>query len=393
MIIFGRICMVESKDVVGRFLAGGYSLDSASLDFFTKEPGKAEAFLAASSEAEKHSKRPAIITLEYVHNVLEARGTEASVCAAPRVLMDFAGRGSRISVDAAISKRAGEYEAARKLLSEKLIDVVSINKIQKQPKFSLIVSVLEKTGEDAALVEDATGSMNLSFGNEKDFFGVMEGDIIGVECESPGGTPVARRIVFVDIPLKRKVDENREGSLCVFINKADSYAAGFEARSFEKFLAWIESNFARSLRVVAFSEPAHMKDTEELLSRLPSGICISIVSAPSAFELDGLKVVSFDSENMQSRRGPWGSSDNEIMANFLKRRELPLGPGHRCGGPAGYATFFDVVPDIFIAIGSKDPAASNYKGTSVISIGGFSDVPVFFAIDMRTRDFNKLDLS
>ncbi|MCX6820555.1 MAG: hypothetical protein NT016_01215 [Candidatus Aenigmarchaeota archaeon] len=384
--------MVESRDVVSRFLAGGYSLDSASLDFFMKDPGKAEAFLAASSEAEKHSKRPAIITLEYIQDVLGSHGAEAGLCIAPLILMDFAVRESKISVEDAITKRAGEYEAARRLLSEKLSDVVSINKIQKQQKFSLIVSVLEKTGEGTALVEDATGSLNLNFGDTKEFTGVVEGDIIGVECESSDATPAAKRIVFVDVPLKRTVAVEGD-ALCVFINKADPYAAGFEAKSFEKFLEWAKLNSARGLYVIVFSDPGHAKDSEEILARLPSSACRSIVSAPSVFELGGLKVVSCQSESMQPRRGVWGGNDNEIMTNFLKRRALPLGPAYKCGGSAGYTTFFDVVPDIFVAIGSKEPAASNYKGTSVISIGSFSDVPVFFSIDLRTRDFNKLDLS
>jgi len=385
--------MVESKDVVSRFLADGYSLDSASLDFFMKDPGKAEAFLSASSDTEKHSKRPAIITLEYVNKILTAHGAETVTCVTPLVLNDFAGHGSKISVEDAVSRRSGEYEAARSLLAEKLSDVVSINKIQKQQKVSLIISVLEKTGEDTALVEDATGSMTLGFGSAKEFSGLVAGDIVGVECESSDSAPVAKRVIFVDVPLKRTADTVKGNALYVFVNRVDQYAAGFEAKSFEKFLEWVELNSLRGPHVVAFSEPDHAKDAEELLARLPPDVCRSVVSAPSIFELGGLKIASCKSESMQPRRGVWGGNDSEVMTNFLKRRALPLGPARTCGGSTGYATFFDVVPDVFVAIGSKEPSASNYKGTNVISIGSFSDVPVFFSIDLRARDFNKLDLS
>ena len=383
---------MESREVVGRFLSAGYSLDSASLEFFISNPEKVDAFLEAAKGAEKTGRRPAIITLGYVQNILKAKPS-AGGCARLAVIKDFSSRKERrTSVEDAVAERTKEYEAARSLLAEKLEDVVSINKMQKQAKFSLIVSVLEKVGSDSATVEDATGSAVLRFEDVKEFDSMLEGDTFGAVCESADGTAVAKRIVWPDIPLKRKPEGSSNRGLCVFVAGADQQAAGFEAKSFEKLAKWLDDNAEKNPQVVAFAREEHVKDVEELLAKLPEDVCKSVVTTRSIVELGGLKILSCESGDLQSRKPAWGS-DGEIMVNILKRRSLPAcgARGRSCS--AGHATFFDVVPDIFVATGSKEPSASNYKGTNVIAIGDFTGTPVFFAVDLQTRDVNKLDLS
>jgi len=383
---------MEKKEIVERFLSDGYSLGADSLQFFMENPGKADAFLVALKEAEKTTKKPAIITLEYAQKILNPQpGGDA--CESVKILKDFGEIKSRkLSVGDAVSNRLKEYEETRKIISEKLDDIVSINKVQKQQKFSLIVGILEKTGEDSAVVEDATGSTTLKFDDKKEFADVVGGDVLGAACESTDDGLVAKRIIWPDLPLKRKVESSSKRILCAFISGADQYAAGFEAKSFEKFMKWAEENTGKNLHAFAFSKPEHVKDVQELLGKLPEKICWLVMSVPSFVEFGGLKILSCESDSLKAYKDMWGS-DEKIMVNLLKRRILPLDAMHKCGSTGEHATFFDAVPDIFVSTGSKEPAASNYKGTSVLSIGSFSDVSVFFAIDLQTRDVNKLDLS
>ena len=146
---------MDRKDIVGRFLSEGYSLDAAAVQFFVDSPEKAEAFLSLKKNAGKEPNRPAIVTLEYVRKSLEPQSGTRTSCSM-EVLKGFDRPPEKLSVDAASANRAKEYEDVRNILSGKLDGLLSINKIQRQQKFSLIVGILEKIGEAAAVVEDAT---------------------------------------------------------------------------------------------------------------------------------------------------------------------------------------------------------------------------------------------
>lgn len=383
---------MESKEIIGRFLSAGYSLDSASLDFFAENSSQVDAFLTAAKtlEDDDMAKRPAIVTLGYVQKILESQPGPG--CGRFVVLKEFDRKERNLSVEDVVSNRLKEYEEAKKILSEKLDDVVSINKMQRQHRFSLVVGVLEKAGSDSVVVEDVTGSATLRFENRKEFDDVVEGDYIGVACEPSADGPTVKSVVWPDIPLKRKVESPRTSVICVLVFGADQRAAGFEARSFDGFVKWLNENAGRNPHVVAFSDPEHAGDTDELFRKAHPGLCVSVVPVPSLVEIDGVKIIACESESLGAYRHVWGN-ELEIMINLLKRRALPLEKRFKCGVSAGHASFFDTVPDVFVSTGSKEPSASNYKGTNVISIGSFSGTPTFFAIDLKTRDVNKVDLS
>jgi len=379
------------KEIVERFLSDGYGLDAAALQFFVEAPEKAEAFLSSKRKAGKEPGRPAIVTLDYVKKALESQPETPAPCAA-KVLEDFNRPLGKISVEDATSSRSKEYEQVMKILSGKLEGLLSVNKIQRQQKFSLIVSLVEKTGACAAVVEDATGTTTLNFDNAE-LDEMIEGDIFGVECESTGEQPAVKKIFWPDIPLKRNIGTPGKRILCVFVSGCGRREAGFKPESFEKFVKWIGENAgkAEAVHVIAFSKQDRLDATELLSGLLPAEVCKSVVPMPSIADVAGLKIMSCESESLSDYTGVWGSEE-KAMTNLLKRRILPLRKaGRRSAG--SYATTFDEVPDVFIAAGSKEPSTSNYKGTILIGIGSFSDVPTFFTVGTEARDVNKLDLS
>ncbi|MFH1622995.1 MAG: hypothetical protein ABIA12_00530 [Candidatus Aenigmatarchaeota archaeon] len=378
------------KEIVERFLSDGYSLEAAALQFFVETPEKVETFLSIQKNIGKAGGHPAIIALDYVRKVMGTQPAMPTTCAV-KMLKDFNHAPEKLSVEDAVSNKAKEYEEVRKVLSGKLDGLLSINKIQRQQKFSLIVGVLEKVGEGTAVVEDATGTATLRFG-KADLDEILEGDIVGVACEFEEECPAVKKIFWPDIPLKRKVESSSRHTLCAFVYGNGQHAAGFEAKIFEKFAKWLGENINKDIHVIAFSKQEHLKDMDELLGGLPAEVCRTTVPTPSIADIAGLKIVSCESSSLENYKDVWGSEER-IVTNVLKRRILPLGGVRKCGGIGSHGTLFDDIPDIFIVTGSKEPSTSNYKGTTLINIGSFSDAPTFFTVDMLSRDVNKLDLS
>ena len=81
------------------------------------------------------------------------------------------------------------------------------------------------------------------------------------------------------------------------------------------------------------------------------------------------------------------------MMNLLKRRDIqpPLAP--RESTPPSKDSLIEQTPDIFASGGFHTPDTRNYKGVTIISTGSLIGEPVFWAMDLKTREINKLDFS
>ena len=55
--------------------------------------------------------------------------------------------------------------------------------------------------------------------------------------------------------------------------------------------------------------------------------------------------------------------------------------------------FIDQPADIFVIGHFHDPRIINYKGVTIISLGSFVTQPIFWAVNLKTRESIKIDLT
>jgi len=406
------VIRLEKKEILSEFLKKGYNLDSDSLDFFMKHHEKIENFLKISRDLEKDGirKKPAITTLEYVKTTLNKEDGEKHLATSAeqergievKIIKKFfiKPKKDRFSVEDVLASHLSLYEDTKKLISSKLSnDIVSINKIQKQDAFSLIVIIREKTDEKTAVVEDPAGEVKVYFEDAKEFDSLLESDIVGLVCKNDQNGVVATRVVWPDIPLKRSVETSQEDVYCVFISGLNKKSDHFDKKVYDEFLKRLEEKRYKILFVfilggseselgsgIAPKEPDLLKE---------HGLDVKDViqaTKPLLADVGGVKILLCPGEYTREYESVWGAAEN-IALNILKRRNLAPGVGVSEERFLQEHMFLDETPDIFVIESLGEPMAANYKGVIIASTGSFAGKPVFWAVNLKTREINKLDLS
>jgi len=404
---------IDKKEIVSRFLKEGRQLEPEALNFFTKNPDKINVFLERFKETGLDESR-STVTLE---NVIDAFGRVDSgpvYSSEIEIIKKFPieGKKQKISVEKYTSFYNKRYDAARDILLERMskLKVMSINKIQKQREFSLIVMVREKDPiEGTLLVEDPTGSMMVctreegvtglgEFNNN-----IIEDDVFGVVCTRAEDDIKVKKIVWPDIQLKRKISKSEEPINCLFFSSLDGPPPK-DSKSYKKLLDWIENAKFEKFYIFALESG----DVDPLLGKISSksaNIFKIIATAPttlmkndinknekivilrdsSMISIRDVKIFLFTHELLNYYKKFWPQNDEiNVTINLLKRR-----------GDVGIKEplFFGSPPDIIVVPTLGLTESANYKGTTIISIPQFSNYPIVWTADLKTRGINKVDLS
>jgi hypothetical protein len=406
---------MEKKEIYSEFLRNGYSLDMASLEFFTVNQQSVPDFLSGARNLEVGgSKRPFIITMEYVRTVLGGNATINTPPAhvkpttdvtlhdsarfsggrnktgtVPKIINTFLlpdGKESH-SVEDALSVETRQYEDAKALIVGRLEgELVSINKIQPSGRFSLISVVASKSDDSPSItVQDTTGEVTLLVNDEKDLSGMIEGDIVGLECESGPDGIKASTVVWPDISMKRKAESSESDSRSVFI----SASPDADTATMEKFGKWMSLNEANSLAFTVFSD-AHPTSMDSIRELTNCGIFVD-ARMPLIASVGGLTILVCSAGLLSEYSPFWGSEENTVI-NIIKRRNLAPGVPVKDHRFFEKRTFFDTTPDIFVVLGSDSNGSLNYKGTTIILCASSKKTNGGWMVDMKTRDVNKFDL-
>ena len=417
---------VSKKEVLSKFLEADHQLDVLALEFFAKNPEKIGAFLE-NIKTNNSLKRHATITLDHVDSVLgglkedgEPKAEEPKKLTT-EIIKEYPARRKKekIGVEQYISIYNNLYEKISKLLLEKMsgLKVTSINKIQRQTEFSLIVMIREKDPVDRTLlVEDPTGNVIVSAEDEENDIilaeheSIRENDILGLRCERTQGSIKIKQIIWPDVPLNREINRSVDDVKCLFLSNLHIGSTELNDLNYKKLVSWIEkTKFEKFYIIVLGGLSTNKKDTIEFFSSLPknsfkiflrsdedakisssdinkgNGI---VFEGPILISIEGVRVFLIRVEWLKRYKSTWGDSTTAaLIVNLLKRRHLVKDED------AVDMIIFDQVPDVFATDGCGLPETLNYKGTNIISTGGFSQTPIAWLLELRTREINKLDFS
>jgi len=396
---------MEQQEIVKLFLSKGFQLDSPSLDFFSQEPSKIDSFL---KEIDKTPEKPSTVSLNLVKSILKEK---------PKIeiLKTFPQEQKNITTENAIQFFIDRYEKIKKILNGRmdLVNLVSINKISsKSKKFSIIAMVKEKISDTSSIVvEDLTGELVVRF-QEKISNVIKEivlDEVVGLVCESSSEGITVSNVVWPDLPLSRDINKTKEEIFCLFISDLHMANPNFKRESYEKFFNWISQTSYKNFYIFILGGISSKKeDLEDFFSRLPKDSEKVFLRAdadpdfeegfnitnPSLINIEGISLMLCHGKFIEKYSNIWPELPAEkIMLNLLRKRHL--NPTFDSGTKISEHDYFviDTVPDIFISGHFRNPGILNYKGTTIISNGSFITQPIFWMVNLKTRETFKLDFT
>lgn len=396
---------MEQQEIVKLFLNKGLQLDSSSLDFFSQEPNKINLFL---EEIEKTPEKPSTVSLNLVKSVLKEKPKM-------EILKTFPQEQKKVTTEKAIQFFIDRYEKIKKILNGRmdLVNLVSINKISpKSKKFSVIAMVKEKISDTSSIVvEDLTGELVVKF-QEKVSDTLKEivlDEVVGLVCESGSEGIEVSNVVWPDLPLRRDISKTKEDIFCLFISDLHMTNPQFKRESYEKFFNWVnQTNYKNFYIFVLGGVSSKKEDLEDFFPRLPKNSekvflrsdddpdfqeGVNIIN-PSMIRIEGITLMLCHGKFIEKYSNMWPELPAEkIMLNLLRKRHL--NPTFDSNTKIFDQDFFviDTVPDIFVSGYFHNPGILNYKGTTIISNGSFITQPIFWIVNLNTRETFKLDFT
>ncbi len=406
-----QVVVMKKEEIVVRLLKEGYQIDTSTLDYFITNPEKTNEFIQKTKATKP---QPSIITLSFVKTILKEK--ESTI----KIIKKFyiGHEKEKISISDYSNEFADIYTRKKQLLMSRVdsAKLLSINKIQKQKQFVIICMVMEKDQiEKSAIVEDLTGNTTVYFKDKSEFENLLENDVIAVLCDSSPNGIKARRIIWPDVSLKREARKAKRSVYCIFISDFHMDSKNFDKERYEKFVKWVETttgkeNYVKVYIFILGGISRRSEDVKRLLvgmpketfkiflqsskdARAPESEDVLVSEIPIILEIDGINFLLCQGDRLCKYDDVWSGDAMSVMKNILKRRELnPCAePGRPC--IPSTESVIDQIPDIFVSGGFHSPQTTNYKGVTIITTGDLADNPIFWGVNLESREINKLDLS
>jgi len=400
---------MEKKEIVSRFLKEGRQLDASALDYFMTNPEKIGEFLLVSQDIEQCP----IITLDFIYGALKEDPTV-------KIIKKFftSRENEKISISDYSNSLMEYYNAKKAMLMDRVdgTKLLSINKTQKQKAFVLICMVMDKDSiEKSANVEDPTGIIAVYFENAADFENLLENDVVALGCESSAEGIKVKRVIWPDVPLKRSINKTKDKICCLFISDFHMDSKSFSKERYEKFVNHVENinkeiNHETMYVFILGGISQRKDDVERLFSTLPKNSFkiflrsnkdatpdnrndLLISSSPILVQIENIKFLLCRGDELYHYKKASKVSGTDVMINVLKRRNLVVyGEDAELFFPSK-DNLMNNIPDIFASGSFLSANTINYKGVTVLTTGSLDQDPVFWMIDLKTREINKLDLS
>ena len=387
------------QEIIRLFIERGLQVDPPSLELFDSDSKKLAEFLKKIPDKDK---LPTRITIDFVKKILQTHKFE--------ILQDFNTPQQTHTVGNAIQYFNNRYETMKKFFVDKpsLENLISINKItDKVKRFSIIAMVKEKDEhEKTIIVEDQTGEI-LVWVQSNDFEQIVSDEVLGLVCEN-NAVPKAVNVVFPDVPLKREVTKTSEEVFCLFISDFHFESEDFNKKYYENFLEWLKKSNYPNLYVFVLGGISSKKDVvKEFFSQLPNSVKIYMmdendaefstdytIKGPCLARLDDVVILLCSGDTLAYYIKLWSNLTVEkVMLNLLKKRHLD--PVFTANKKIFDKDLFimETLPDIFVSPHFHQPGELNYKGTTILSLGSFTQQPTFWLVNLKTREIIKLDFT
>lgn len=391
---------MERSVIIKRFLTEGLQLDTSALNFFVKNPDKIDLFFQKKNEIKP---LPLVISLSFVEKVL----TEEKPSKAIEILKEGQEIKDKVDVAYFINYLNNRYDILRSIFAKRLdlINPISINKITpKIKKFSLIGIIKEKNVLDKTLVlEDKTGYITLSL-DEQHLNQLVEDEVIGVVCEKTDDEVTVKNVIFPDVPLRKVINKTKKDVYCLFISDLHMDSKSFNEKGYENFIEWLNKQNNEMYIFVLGDISSSKKDVNRFCSDI-SGyqsifvkgdkdieIDVDFYNSPLFLKIENVGIFLFHGENLDNYLSIW-NSPIEILTNLIKKRHLDpiFNSSKKIYNEDPY--LLETIPDIVVAGHLHQPGITNYKGITIISNGSFITQPIYWLINLRTRETFKIDFS
>lgn len=390
--------LMDKEKIIKTFLDKGCQIDPESLSFFSENPEKLDIFF----ERTKNLALPAAINLSFVEPMVEQE---------VEVLNEFEERtsGNTLTVEGLTKFFAGRYEHLKKNLAGRLelVNLISINKITpKTKKFSLIVMVKEKDGS-SLLVEDFTGETNVCV-QDSAINQVVTDEVIGTVCEKENETINTKKIIFPEIPLKREIAKTERDAYALFLsdmfldqkNNSKKIIERIKSINCEKLYVFILGNVSSREEDIRNFFDCLPENTYKIFLKGETDPNVkmesnSFSSSAALIKIENKILVLICNGKMFSNyKKIWEDQPSEgVMLNLLKKRHMnPIFDFNKKISVED-TYIIDMVPDIFVSSNFDKPGTTNYKGTTIISNGSFLTEPIYWLINLKTRETIKMDFT
>ncbi|MBU5536946.1 MAG: hypothetical protein QW818_02860 [Candidatus Aenigmatarchaeota archaeon] len=360
---------MEKSTILKLFLNLGLQIDQRALNILSENPDILELVLKTEKES-----LPTVITGEFLESLLNK--TEEQ----------------KISVEQ-LSKVANyRYEFIRDLFitQQKLNNLLSINKITDKTKQFSVIGIVSEIN-DILTLEDVTGQAVFEIDKEQSKY-IVEDEVIGLVCERKFGVNEVKQVIYPDIPIKKEISKTQSSEKCFFISDIHLDSPNFNRNYYKNFLSWIKEQ--KNIHIFAFGDISRKKeDIIKFISDMPQ-------STRFYSKADALKPITLNIQNIQILLSPgehlhhymnlWNTTLETTIINLLKKRNL-----NPILTPSSYNNAFllETIPDIIVFSGVNKATTINYKGITIVTNGSFLTEPIYWLINLQTRETFKIDFS
>ncbi len=395
---------MESLEIIKIFINKGFQLDKKALDYLSSNPDTINNLL---TRLESMEQKPFIVNLD----IVQSAETKAGVS----VIKKFTEGRKPKSVQEVTQFFFNRYQKFIELFSNRLemVNLISINKVtDKTKKFSVVGLVREKSESDnSILVEDFTGETTLIFSDgDRRFDEANTDDVLGFVCENDNGANSVKNIVYPDVPVKKDTARTNENITCYFFPDLHIDAENFDEERYKLMLKEVHSDSGTKIIFVLGGISLNKEQISKVISDLPKDASkvIMVSSEDADFEIGSntlkigdpcvvgigpVKIFVSHGNLFEKYINDSGKLPAETLLGLVRKRHLNprFEPDKKIYDEDPY--FLDTIPDIFAIGHFHKPGLVNYKGVTVLSTGSLSENPIFWKINLRTRENLKIDLT
>lgn len=393
---------MDRSEILQAFLRAGYQISADAIAHFERNPDKVKEFIElAAGKLE----RP-FVTMETVGSVM------GGISPKIRVLTTFHSGRRETSVAQMSDRLNARYQKLSEILSKKteLTNLISVNRISQQNnRFSIIAMLKEvNPGDRSLVVEDPTGSTSVYISDEAvgDFHYLVEDEVVGLVCDNEDSSENrVTKIVFPDIPLSTRPAASQQEILCMFVSDVHMEEDEFQPRALEKFADYLKK-IKQDVLVFVLGDVAKDPDRLERFQKMfPQNFPVMYLQGelegtckenclpdPVVVDVGGVRIFMSHGKMFQGYMEKFKVSPEGMLLQMVKKRHLSptVGENPRLDDEK---LLLESVPDIFVVGHFHDPRTVNYKGTTIISLGSFVTQPIFWSVNLKTRETIKIDLT
>lgn len=362
---------MDKPTILRMFLSHGTQVDKDALELLVANQNVLERAL----NIEKN-KLPSVITSEFL-----------------KTLSQTALPDEKISINQLSQVLNHRYEFLRNILADKteLTNLVSINKVSERSKqFSVIGVVVSKT--EMLTVEDTTGQAYFLVDKEPAKY-IIEDEVIGLVCERHGEANHVKSIVYPDIQLRKETNKSEKLENCIFISDIHMDSQKFNENYYKNLLDWLEEQ--KNLHIFVIGGISKKRDDiTRFLSDIHKPIQIYSEETSSksliSTKVGNIQIAITYGTFLQYYMNLWSASSSTTLLSLIKKRNLnPLITPDFYGN----AFLLEDIPDILAVGGTGKAETANYKGTTILTNGSFLTEPIYWLINLQTRETFKTDFS